>query len=252
MKYTVCTDALFHGQDTVSGMELAKKCGYDAIEFWTWWDKDLAPIREAAQRLNMKIVTFCTDFTINIGNPETKSAYLEGLERSIEAAKYLQCDTLIAQAGWEIPGVSYELHRETLLQVLQSAVPLLEKSDMKLVLEPLNTRVDHPGYHLVHTQDAFSVIQAINSPRIRLLFDIYHQQISDGNILASVRDHIDMIGHFHIAAVPGRIEPLAGELNYPLILSEIDKLGYAGYTGLEYMPKKDAAETLRQTRAVLL
>ncbi|MBD5551137.1 MAG: TIM barrel protein [Lachnospiraceae bacterium] len=246
MNYSVCIDALFHGEPVDKVLPLVKKCGYNAIEFWTWWDKDMNLLKDLCSSLNLKVVTFCTDFRINPGNAADHDRYLEGLALSIEEAKKLNCPMLIAQAGWEIEGISFESHEDALIKVMQDALPLLTKENMTLVLEPLNVLTDHPGYHMSTSAHAFSFLKKINDPHIKILFDIYHQQITEGNILANIKEHLPQIGHFHIAAVPGRTTPTAGELNYPCILENIKEMGYNQYFGLEYMPKEDPLKTLQE------
>ena len=248
MKYSVCTDALFHGMDPGTVLPQVKDCGFDAMEFWTWWDKDIPELARICRDLEMKVVTFCVDFRNNPGDSAQHDAYLDGLKRSIEAAKALNCSTLIAQAGWAMDGISFEAHDAALTQVMEDAVPILKNSNMELVVEPLNVKVDHPGYHMSTSVHAFSWLQGIGDPHVKILFDLYHQQITEGNLTGTVTRHIDSIGHFHIAAVPGRVEPTRGEVNYPFVLKAIDALGYQGYLGLEYMPKTDPIATLRAVR----
>lgn len=246
MNYSVCTDALFHGQPIDKVLPLVKKCGYNAIEFWTWWDKDMNLLRDLCDSLDLKVVTFCTDFRINPGNAKDHDRYLDGLAASIEEAEKLNCSMLIAQAGWEMEGISFQAHEDALTRVMQDALPLLRKKNMTLILEPLNVLTDHPGYHMSTSAHAFSFLEKTGDPHIKILFDIYHQQITEGNILTNIQKHLPQIGHFHLAAVPGRMEPVAGELHYPHILQCIEASGYTGYFGLEYMPKRDTIETLQE------
>ena len=111
--------------------------------------------------------------------------------------------------------------------------------------------MDHPQYFLDDPEDCVTVLTAVNHPSARMLFDIYHMQIMAGDVTAFIRKNIGWIGHFHVAGVPGRHEPRESELNYPFILGELDRLGYAGYVGLEYWPTLDPAASLLQTRAWL-
>ncbi len=249
MNYSVCTDALFHGEPIEKSLSLVKECGFDAIEFWTWWDKDMKLLKELCDSLELKVVAFCTDFRINPGDAARHDHYLEGLAASIEEAKKLNCSTLIAQAGWNIDGISFEKHEEALTRVMKDAIHILKKNDITLILEPLNITTDHPGYHMSASAHAFSFLEKIQDDHIKILFDLYHQQITEGNLLDTVTKNLSKIGHFHVAAVPGRIEPTVGELDYPYILKAIERLGYEGYFGLEYMPKRDALETLKEVRA---
>ena len=107
---------------------------------------------------------------------------------------------------------------------------------MTLALEPLNTAVDHPGYFLTSSAEGFDIVDAVDSPNVKLLYDVYHQQITKGNIVQTVTENVERIGHVHLADVPKRHEPGTGELNYAHILSVLDDAGYDGYVGCEFSP----------------
>ncbi len=126
--------------------------------------------------------------------------------------------------------------KETLYENLCKAAGLLEKEEITLVLEPLNVLIDHPTQFLSSSEECFDLIKLVNSPRIRVLYDIYHQQITEGNIIDTICRNISLIGHFHSAGVPGRNELYKGELNYSEILKRIESLDYDGYFGLEFKP----------------
>jgi hydroxypyruvate isomerase len=146
-----------------------------------------------------------------------------------------------------IPGLDRAKAMQSMIETLSLAGKVCEKHDVTLLLEPFNTRVDHPAYFLDSPHDCVAVVKAVNSPGVRMLFDIYHMQIMAGDVTAFIRSNIRWIGHFHVAGVPGRHEPEHSELNYPFILAEIDRLGYRGGVGLEYWPTVDPAESLRTT-----
>jgi hydroxypyruvate isomerase len=111
--------------------------------------------------------------------------------------------------------------------------------------------VDHKGYYLDGTATGFDIVRAVDSPNVKLLYDVYHMQIMEGNIIATVTENIDCIGHFHAAGVPGRHELWSGELDYRRITEAIDKAGYTGSFGLEYWPTGDHAASLAQTARYL-
>ncbi len=131
---------------------------------------------------------------------------------------------------------------------MNQASKVIEKENIILVLEPLNTLIDHPGYFLDSAKEGVKIIREIDRPNIRLLYDIYHMQIMEGNIISTIEENIDIIGHFHAAGVPGRHELYSGELNYPNIIKRIDELGYKGCIGLEYFPSINSAESLRKIK----
>lgn len=245
MNLSVCIDALFNGKDFVESMRAVKGAGISAFEFWVWWTKDLQQIKKAKDELGMELVGFCTKF-ISLVDPSQRDSYLEGLAESIEAAKMLGCKNLITQVGNEIQGVSREEQHKSLVEGLKACVPILEKEGITLLVEPLNITVDHKGYYLYRSAEAFEIIDKVGSNNVKVLFDIYHQQIMEGNLIANITGNIDKIGHFHAAGTLGRHELPTGEIDYPNVFDAIDKTGYQGFTGLEYFPLKDAASGLTQ------
>ncbi|WP_195542628.1 hydroxypyruvate isomerase family protein [Massiliimalia timonensis] len=244
MNYSVCIDALYHGKDFVEGMRETKEAGLDAFEFWSWWDKDLDQIVEEKEKLGLTVAAMCTKF-FSLVDPKEHESYLAGLEESIAAAKKLGCKTLISQVGADT-GEAREKQYAALLQGVKKAVPVLEENGVTLVLEPLNTAVDHAGYYLSSSKEAFLLAKEAGSENVKILFDIYHQQITEGDVIRSIRENISLIGHFHAAGNPGRHEIDTGELNYPNIFRVIQETGYTGYMGLEYFPVKPALEGLQK------
>ena len=249
MRFSVCIDALYGDLSPVEGIEKSAAAGAQAIEFWSWWNKDLPAIRDALDKTGLTLAGFCTR-SFNLTDPDLRPEFLEALEQSLEAAKDTNCRCLITQSGPRLPDKPREAQVESLLEGLNASRPILEKYDTTLLLEPLNTFRDHPDILLTDTDESFEIIRSVNHPQIRLLFDIYHRQISCGNILDTVLPNIDLIGHFHAASVPGRHQLTLGELHYSHIFQAIDTTGYRGYMGLEYWPDIDASESLRQCIAL--
>ena len=121
-----------------------------------------------------------------------------------------------------------------------------EEAGVNLVLELLNSKVDHPDYQCDHTAWGLHVCQMVGSPRVKLLYDVYHMQIMEGDIIRTIRDTHPMIGHYHTAGNPGRNDlDEAQELYYPAILRTIAETGYTGYVGHEFIPKGDPVVALK-------
>ena len=238
MKLSVCVDAVFEGQDIETALDVVSRCRIPAFEFWKWWDKDLDRVMKARDRFRLEIAACCTKF-VTLVDPAKRNEYLDGLGESMAAAKRLDCPTLISQVGDFRPGVSREEQHQSLVDGLKAAAKLLQGTEIQLVIEPLNELVDHAGYYLIESGEAFQIIDEVKSPDIQVVFDIYHQQISEGNVLRSITSNIDRIGHFHAAGNPGRHELTIGELNYPNIFEVIKDAGYRGFIGLEYWPVLD-------------
>ncbi|MBN2852492.1 MAG: TIM barrel protein [Clostridia bacterium] len=245
MKYSVCIDALFNGKDFQKSMKKVSDSGMNSMEFWSWWDKDIDSILVLKNELEMEVTAFCTRF-ISLTDPSRREEYIRGLKESILVAKSLDCKKLITQVGDELTGISREEQHRSIVDGLKACISVLEKNDITLVFEPLNTLVDHKGYYLSGSDEAFKIEEEVGSRYVKVLYDIYHQQITEGNIISTIEKNIEKIGHFHCAGIQGRHELDQGELNYRYIFDAIDKTSYQGYMGLEYFPLREATEGLEE------
>jgi hydroxypyruvate isomerase len=246
MQFSVCIDAVLEGPDIKKKLRVIRDLGGRAFEFWCWWDKDLDEIKQGIRETGLTLAAMCTKF-ISLTDPAQHGAYRAGLAESLQAADELGCKLLIGQVGNDTG--QGEVQKQHIIDGLRACVPLLEEHGVVLTIEPLNTIIDHQGYYLWRSSEAFEIVDAVASPWVKVLYDIYHQQIMEGNIINTVSAHIKKIGHFHAAGLPGRGELASGELNYPAIFSAIDRVAYTGYMGLEYFPTQDPLEGLKSILA---
>jgi len=267
VKLDVCIETVFPEMPFMGRIKKIAQLGFRAIEFWFWdyefdgkelnpQKKDISQIAGLSRELNIEvnnIVINAPDGSIGgaLTGAEDKNRYLERLKETIDVAHRLNCQKLITCSGNEVQGVSKEAQLSNMLRTLEEASQIAAKEDMVLLLEPLNSLVDHPGYFLASSKTGFDLVKKIDSPNLKLLYDIYHMQIMEGNILDTIRENISLIGHFHAAGVPGRHELDKGELNYPFIVRKIDELGYRGYFGLEYFPAPDSETSLKGMKKLI-
>jgi len=171
-------------------------------------------------------------------------------DRAVEAAKKVNSRRLVVLTGNELGGMPRSEQMANAAAALRYAAPILEKNGITAVVEILNTYVDHAGYFLYYVRDGAELIERVGSPNVRLLFDIYHVQIMEGNLIENIRMNTDRIGHFHIGDVPGRNEPGTGEINYRNVFKVIYELSerFPGYAALEYRPKAPLEENLAAMR----
>ncbi|MBD2847746.1 TIM barrel protein [Paenibacillus sp. IB182496] len=226
-------------------LEAVKRAGYDAYEFWGWESKDLDELAALQRRLGLALSAFCTT-GVPLVDPRRREEMLDGLAASIGAAQKLGCRTLIGLAGQTLPDLDRATQLESVVDGLKAAAPLLEKAGVTLVLEPLNTLVNHKGHFLSRSDEAFAIVREVASTHVKVLFDLYHQQVTEGNLILNATNALEWVGHFHLADHPGRHEPGTGEIHYGNVLAAIREKGYNGYCGLEYAPTGGAEDSLRQ------
>ncbi|MCL2879380.1 MAG: TIM barrel protein [Treponema sp.] len=232
MKVSVCIDAVMPGRDITQTLRGLRSIGVSAFEFWSWWNRDLDTLKNAIDETGLVPVAMCTKF-ISLTSPVMRMLYIRGLEDSIAAAEKLGCRMLISQVGNDT-GADKDSQRESIVAGLRACLPLLEQAGITLVIEPLNIIIDHKGYFLWKSSEGFEIIREVHSPHVRLLYDIYHQQVTEGNIVNTITANVDLIGHIHAAGLPGRGPLDTGELDYRFIFDAVRKAGYSGYVGFEY------------------
>jgi hydroxypyruvate isomerase len=178
---------------------------------------------------------------------EDHAGYFEQIEKMIAFAQAVGCKQGIVLSGLSDPALSENQMRDNLTKALAQATEMAQAAGITLLLEPLNSRVDHAGYYLDTTEKAIPILREINSENLKMLYDVYHMQIMEGNLLATIENNIDIIGHFHAAGVPGRAEMFDTEINYPAIVEKLESLNYQGNFGLEYFPQiTDHSESLKR------
>jgi hydroxypyruvate isomerase len=129
-----------------------------------------------------------------------------------------------------------QMHAQV-IKALKRAAPIAEREKVMLILEPMNGRVDHPGHCLYGSVDAVKICEAVGSPMVKINWDLYHMQISEGDLCGRLKDGFAQVGYLQLADHPGRNEPGTGEINYSRVLRQAQELGYDGYVGLELRPK---------------
>jgi len=240
MKVSVCADMLFGDMPTAKAMELLKAAGADAVEFWGVDGKDLWTIAAASRSLGLPVAVFCGP-PVSMIAPGQAAAYAEGLKALVPTCDTLGCRTLIACSGGANHGWAPNDMHDRLRATLEAAMPVLDAHDLTLILEPLNAS---EMSYLRTSREAFDLCRMLKSPRVKVLYDIYHMQLMEGNLTSTLLANLPLVGHLHVADVPGRRAPGTGEINYPNLLAAFARAGYAGYAGMEYWPADDKATEL--------
>jgi hydroxypyruvate isomerase len=214
----------------------AKAAGLDAVEFWRWSNKDIPGIIAALEETGLPLAGILCEPIARITDPDSHPAFLDGVRASLLVALDLGAPMMIAQAGDDVAGIPREAQHAALVKVLREAADLLKGSGVILALEPLNDRVDHPGYYLTSTVEGLDIIDEVDRPEIKLLYDIYHSAMMGEHIEDVLEGRLDRLVHVHLADTQGRGEPGSGTMDWQGRLDWLTEHGYAGLVGLEYRP----------------
>lgn len=230
-------------------VKTAAEIGYAAIELWSQ-PADLAEIVALAHRYGLVVASMSGHASLPDGlNKRSNHARITTeLKASIDVAAQYGIPGLICFSGNRQPHMTELEAIAAVADGLRLIAPYAEEKGVNLNLELLNSKVDHPGYQCDHTAWGVAVCELVNSPRVKLLYDIYHMAIMEGDLIRNIRENIKWIGHFHTAGNPGRNDlDDTQELNYRGICRAIAATGYELYVGHEFRPKGDPIAALHQT-----
>ena len=245
INFSVCIEAIYRDAPFIERIEKVAAVGMKAFEFWGWGNKDIDAIKATKDECGLEVAIFGADVGGALVDPSNRDKLPEALKRSVEAAHKLDCKRMLVTTGNEIEGVRRGAQHQSIVDGLKVAAEIVEDGGITLCLEPLNVLVNHKGYYLYSSEEGFQIVDAVGSPNVGLLFDIYHQQITEGNLIANITASIDKITHFHVADVPGRHEPGTGEINYRNVFRSISETGYDGFVGLEFWPEGPDDDALK-------
>jgi len=250
-RISVCIEMVFREIDLNDRPGASAECGADGVEFWGRGNKDLPAFLAACGAAKMPVAC-CGGGGGALVDPATEEKAIAGMLEGVEFAKEHGVPTLIATTGQEIEGLARAEQHANIVKRLKAVAPAAEAAGVTFVLEPLNTKVNHKGYYLPTSGEGFEILDEVASPAVKLLYDIYHQQITEGDLIPTVTANISKIGHFHLADHPGRGEPGTGEINCRNVVRAIADAGYEGFVGLEYKPpQNDSAGSLKRTLDIL-
>jgi hydroxypyruvate isomerase len=259
----VCTDLVYQGRDTLEAIDAVAAAGIPAIEFWGWRDKDIDAVGERARRHRLQIAAMSLDPAVRILDGDADAEFLRSVTESLAVATRIGCRRLVVHvqpvpmgAGSSRPPdpsrvQALNAQRRNIVAALKKAAPLAEDAGVVLMLEPLNILVDHNGYCLSCSGDGAEVLREVGSPAVRLLFDVYHMQIAEGNLVGNITANVDLLAHLHVADVPGRHEPGTGEINFLNVLTAARAAGYEGCVGMELIPTADPLAAIRSTARII-
>ncbi len=228
--------------------ELAAHAGFQSVESLTqyaaWSDADIERVKKVCQSYRMGVDTVLAQQDwkkrpVSIVDPAHRESFLGDIRNAIVYAQKLDTPHVSVTSGLSAAGKTHEEQYASLTEGIKRAADLVAAAKLTLLVEPLNSLVDHPGCFLTSCVDGLKLVREINLPHVRLLFDIYHEQVMRGNIIRTLTEAAPYVSVFHVADNPGRNDPGTGEINFPNVYQAIRKTGYTGYIGMEYHPLAD-------------
>jgi hydroxypyruvate isomerase len=238
-------------------LEIAARAGIQSVqlvgEHTPWTDTDITRVKKQLRsfRLTIDALSAVPNWSrepVSMLDPAQRAGFLAEVEKNILAARKLEVPRLLLMSGNTIAGRSYEEQWASLVEGAKRAGDLAARHDVTLIVEPLNNKVNHKGFFLATCVDGLKLIREVDNPRVRLLFDIYHEQVQIGNVIRTIQEAAAVTDVFHVADNPGRNDPGTGELNYANIYKAIAKTGFRGVIAMEYLPLSDPLKSL--TRSV--
>ncbi len=249
-RFSANLSILFTEVPFIERFALAAKHGFGAVECWFPYEHSKDELASTLKNNNLKLIGLNTapgdtakgDWGLAV-NPKQRDAFLASVDQAIDYASALNCGSIHVMAGMMPLGTSEADCEAQYIEQIGIAADRAKRAGKTVLVEPLNP-IDRPGYFLSRQSQAARIVDALGRDNVKIMFDVYHVQMTEGNIVATLRKNIAKIGHIQIADVPGRNEPGTGEINFPFVMSAIVESGYAGWIGCEYKPKTDSAAGL--------
>jgi hydroxypyruvate isomerase len=250
MLWTVFRDLPFEQR-----LEKVTSAGYTNVElvneYENWSDRDFERANAARKRLG---ITFdCTaGIKHSLCNPAERDGLLAEIRSTLPVMERLSCPALILLSGNVVPGMSMEQQSQGCVDGLRAAAQLIDGKKIngqpvRLLLENIDQE-ENPKYFLTSVARGFEIVRAVKHPQVQFLYDMFHEQISEGNLIEKLEKNIEHVGLIHVADVPGRHAPGTGEINYANIFRKLVELKYDKIVAMEFMPQGDAVEELRKAR----
>jgi hydroxypyruvate isomerase len=219
-------------------------------EYEKWSEDDY---RRASRKRRELGITFDTTAGLahGVGDPRAREAFLKDLRQALPIMQKIECPSIIVMSGDVVPGMPRQAQHQSCIDGLKRAAELVEGKNVRLLLENIDPE-ENPKYYLTSVAEGFKIIEAVNHPQIKFLYDFFHEQISEGNLIEKLRKNIKNVGLVHVADVPGRHEPGTGEINYENIFKELGRLQYEHYAAMEFLPTGDPVKSLRAAREMAL
>ncbi len=216
----------------------AAAAGFTKVELFLLKGRDLAAIKQALTETGVALVSTVADYVTQLVDPDTHEGFCAIFRQAAEDALFLGCRNVVVTSGRGVPWLRRPVQHRIFADALVRLVPIAEELDVVILLESANTRHDHPGVLCSTTGDSAAVAEMVSSPRVRLIYDLYHSVVEGEDPATVLPQVIHLVDHIQIGDAPGRGEPGSGEIDWPAMLALFRSAGYSGTIGLELMPTR--------------
>jgi hydroxypyruvate isomerase len=234
-------------------LEMVAEAGYGAVElvreFEKWTDEDFRRVNARKRSLGIRFDATAGVWK-GIADPDAREGFLTDLQNFLPITEKLECPGIIVLSGDRIEKFSHQAQHAACVETLKRAADIAAKQHVILLFENIDPE-ENPKYFLTSVAEGFDIIREVGHPQVKFLYDFFHEQISEGNLIKKLEQNIDLVGLVHIADVPGRHEPGTGEINYATIFRRLADLKYDGYAAMEFEPSEDTVATLRAARQLV-
>lgn len=248
MRFSANVSILFKEAPFLERFGRVREAGLSAVEFWWPAGEDLGEVERAVEESGLSVALFnfyAGDMSAGdrglLSDPERQEQFRENVPVALELAERLGCPRINALVGQEIRGLRREEQLDLARENIGWAADLALEHGVRVMIEAANTFENGP-YLLHRTDQAAEFVRSVGRENVEIQYDVYHMQRMEGNLVATLREHIGEIGHVQVADSPGRGEPGTGEIHYPYVFGALEELGYDGYVGLEYNPTTEKTE----------
>lgn len=235
-------------------LERVAEAGYRSAElvneFRHWSPEDFRRVLRKKHELGLEFDA-SAGLSHSLVDPKQRQAFLKELQDLIPVLDKLECSTLIILPGDCVPGMSRVELYQSCVNGLMRVADLIDGKNLRVLIENIDPE-ENPRVYLSSVAEGFEMIRTVSHPRIRQLYDLYHEQVAAGNLIEKLEKNIDLTGLIHVADVPGRHEPGTGEINYANIYKKLGELKYDRYVAMEYLPTYNTLESLRKNREMAL
>jgi hydroxypyruvate isomerase len=248
-KFSVMLWTIYRDLPFGQRLEKIAEAGYRAVElvdeYEHWSEEDFRNVN--AKKRSLGITFDATAGVHGAADPRNRETFLSGLTQLLPVAEKLECPAIIVLSGDRVDGFSRESQHQNCVETLKRAAHLAARQKVTLLLENIDPE-ENPKYYLTSAAEGFEIVREVGHPHLKFLYDFYHEQIAEGNLIEKLEKNIDRVGLVHIADVPGRREPGTGEINYASIYRKLAQLNYDRYVAMEFIPSGDPVLTLRAAR----